>query len=340
MKVSPLMACWQTRTCQVLCVRILVLGASGLVGRETVLAALRRGHVVVAVGGTRSPRVPKGTESISTDLTDAPGVERLILDRFPDAVINAAAIATIADCEKDPKRAEQVNSALPRRLAQLCHHVGARFIHLSTDMVFDGEQGRYRSTDLPLPLHLYGQTKLLGEVGVLSEGKKQACVLRTTLVSANSATGDRGLHERLFLDWKAGKHTSLFTEEIRQPVSATNLADVCVELCERESLSGLFHWAGSDAMSRYEMGVRIAEHFGLNPAEHIKPVAYTDIPNLGKRPRDLSFELHPLVGKLRTRAQAFSEILGELEVPMGCDAWYTEKTGRRIVRRLAQGIDF
>ena len=105
------MACWQTRTCQVLCVRILILGASGLVGRETVLAALRRGHAVVAVGGTRSPRVPQGTESISIDLTDAPNVERLILDRFPDAVINAAAVATIADCEKDPKRAEQINAA-------------------------------------------------------------------------------------------------------------------------------------------------------------------------------------------------------------------------------------
>ena len=162
--------------------RILILGASGLVGREAVLAALRRGHHAVALGGTRAPRVPAGVESAQLDLLDEAAVERLILDRFPDAVINAAAIATIGDCERDPARAERVNAALPRRLAQLCRHVGARLIHLSTDMVFDGDQGRYRSTDLPLPLNLYGQTKLLGEKAVLAEGKSCACVLRTTLV--------------------------------------------------------------------------------------------------------------------------------------------------------------
>lgn len=334
------MACWQTRTCQVHLVRILILGASGLVGRESVLAARRRGHDVVAIGGTRTPRLPTGIETLQAELTDDAVIERLILDRFPDAVINAAAIATIADCDRDPDRAERVNAALPRRLAQLCRHVGARLVHLSTDMVFDGEQGRYRSTDLPLPLHLYGQTKLLGEKGVLSEGKTHACVLRTTLVSANTLGGDRSLHERLFLDWKAGKSPALFTEEIRQPVSAANLADVCVELCERDNLSGLFHWASGEALSRHAIGVRIAEYFGLNPHEVVRASTYADVPGLGRRPRDLSFELQPLAAKLRTKAQSFDEILAELEVPRGCEDWYTARTGRRVIRRLTQGIDF
>lgn len=320
--------------------RILVLGASGLVGRESVLAALRRGHVVQALGGRQAPRVPAAVETGQVDLLDPAALERLVLDRFPDAVINAAAIATIADCERDPARAEKVNAALPRRLAQLCHHVGARLVHLSTDMVFDGEQGRYRSTDLPLPLHLYGQTKLLGEKAVLTEGKASACVLRTTLVSANTAGGDRGLHERLFLDWKAGRAPSLFTEEIRQPVSAPNLADACVELCERDNLSGVFHWAGGEALSRHAIGARVAAHFGLDPAADVRAATYADVPNLGRRPRDLSFELQPLAGKLRTRVQSFDEILAELEVPRGCEEWYTARTGRRVTRRLVQGVDF
>lgn len=321
-------------------VRILVLGASGLVGRESVLAALRRGHDVLALGGSRLPVAPPGATAATVDLLDAAALERLVLDRFPDAVINAAAVATIADCERDPARAERVNAALPRRLAQLCHHVGARLVHLSTDMVFDGEQGRYRSTDLPLPLHLYGQTKLLGEKAVLAEGKASACVLRTTLVSANTPSGDRGLHERLFLDWKAGRTPALFTEEIRQPVSASNLADVCVELCERGNLSGLFHWAGAEALSRHAIGTRVAAHFGLDPAACVRATTYAEAPGLGRRPRDLSFELQPLAGKLRTRVQAFDEILAELEVPRGCDEWYTARTGRRVTRRLTQGVDF
>lgn len=320
--------------------RLVILGASGLVGRESVLAARRRGHEVLALGGRRPPRVPAGIETGQLDLLDAPALERLVLDRFPDAVINAAAVATIADCDRDPAQAERVNAALPRRLAQLCQHVGARLVHLSTDMVFDGEQGRYRSTDLPLPLHLYGQTKLLGEKAVLAEGKSHACVLRTTLVSANSPGGDRSLHERLFIDWQAGKSPALFTEEIRQPVSASNLADACVELCERDNLSGLFHWAGGEALSRHAIGARIAAHFGLDPAACVRPSTYADVPNLGRRPRDLSFELQPLAGRLRTRVQSFDDILAELEVPRGCEDWYTARTGRAVTRRLTQGIDF
>jgi len=321
-------------------VRILILGASGLVGREAVLATLRRGHQAVALGGSRIPAFPAAVECGRIDLLDDAVLERLILDRFPDAVINAAAVAAITDCERDPGRAERVNAALPRRLAQLCHHVGARLVHLSTDMVFDGDQGRYRSTDLPLPLNLYGQTKLLGEKAVLAEGKSVACVLRTTLVSANTRGGDRSLHERLFLDWKAGKTPALFTEEIRQPVAASNLADVCVELCERENLSGVFHWAGGEVLSRHDIGARIAAHFGLDPAAVVRPTRYADVPNLGRRPRDLSVELQPLASKLRTRVQSFDEILAELEVPRGCEDWYTARTGRRVTRRLTQGIDF
>lgn len=320
--------------------RIIVLGASGLVGRESVLAALRRGHEVLALGGSRPPRVPAAVETSQVDGVDDAVLERLLLDRFPDAVINAAAVATIAGCERDPARAERVNAALPRRLAQLCHHVGARLVHLSTDMVFDGEQGRYRSTDRPLPLHLYGQTKLLGEKAVLAEGRSSACVLRTTLVSANTQSGDRGLHERLFLEWSRGNVTELFTEEIRQPVSASNLADACVELCERDNLSGLFHWAGGEALSRHAIGTRVAAHFGLDAADLVRASTFADRPDLGRRPRDLSFELQPLAGKLRTKVQAFDEILGELEVPRGCESWYTARTGRQVTRRLTQGVDF
>ena len=91
--------------------RILVLGASGLVGREAVLATLRRGHHAVALGGTRTPNVPAGVESAQVDLINEAALERLILDRFPDAVINAAAMAAIGDCDRDPAQAERVNAA-------------------------------------------------------------------------------------------------------------------------------------------------------------------------------------------------------------------------------------
>ncbi|MEY4775755.1 MAG: hypothetical protein RL759_268, partial [Verrucomicrobiota bacterium] len=245
--------------------RIIVTGANGFAGREVVIAALRRGHDVLAVGGSKAVVVPDLRRSITMDLCDIAAVQTLMLEEFPQAVINCAALATIDGCDREPAKAEALNVDLPRRLAQLSFHVGAKCIHLSTDMVFDGETGRYANTATPSPLHLYGRTKAAGEVEVLKYGREHAAVIRTTLLNGNSGTGDRGLHERLFKDWAAGKQTPLFTDEIRQPVSLSNLADAAVELCERPNLSGVYHWAGLEPLSRYDMGVKVAEHFGLDP---------------------------------------------------------------------------
>jgi len=320
--------------------RIIVTGANGFAGREVVVAALRRGHEVLAIGGTKAVVVPDLKRSIAMDLRDEAALQALMLEEFPQAVINCAAVATIDGCDKDPARAEALNVDLPRRLAQLSFHVGGKLIHLSTDMVFDGEAGRYANTSTPAPLHLYGRTKAAGEVEVLKYGREHAAVIRTTLLNGNSGAGDRGLHERLFKDWAAGKRPTLFTDEIRQPVSLSNLADAAVELCERPNLSGVYHWAGLEALSRHDIGVKVAEHFGLDPEKFVQPAVRADAPNLGLRPRDLSLQLHPLAGKLKTPAQPFADQLNELRVPRGCEDWYEKETGRKVVRLLEKGIDF
>ena len=320
--------------------KIIVTGATGFVGRAVVQAALERGHTVIAVGGTKKPEIPGVTESHAFDLSEPTHIERLILDHFPEAVVNCAAVATIAGCDANPTLAEKLNVAQPRQLAMLAHHLGSRLVHLSSDMVFDGDKGWYEHTDKPMPLHLYGQTKLMGEREVLKFGKTHAIALRTTIVSGNSTTGDKGLHERMLHDWAAGKVTPLFTEEIRQPVEVTNLADVVIELCERDNLSGVYHWAGSEALSRYEIGRRICEKLGLVPENYIRPVTYEEMPNLGKRPRDLSFVLNPLQGKLRTKAQNFDTILHAMLVPRELNTWYAMASGRQVVTRLVKGVDF
>lgn len=320
--------------------RLVVIGASGLLGREVVRSAVRRGHRVLALGSTRDAAVPPGVETGRLGRGDLAAAERLLLDRFPDGIINAAAMADVGECERDPDGARQANALLPRRLAELARHLGARMVHVSTDMVFDGSSGRYRSTDRPSPLNAYARSKLEGEQAVMDAGRHGACVLRSTPILGNTPAGDRTPHERLFLEWRSGRVSRLFAEEIRQPVAAGNLADVCVELAERGNLSGIFHWGGREALTRLEMGERIARRFGLDPAGLVTGISYSDLPGLPPRPRDLSVELHPLAGKLRTQPQGFDEILEGLEVPRGCEDWWRGRTGGEVVRRLEQGIDF
>ncbi len=320
--------------------RIIVTGATGFAGREVVRAALRRGHEVLAIGGKNTPRAPDLKRILNLDLTDRAKVEALILDEFPQAIINCAALATIESCQLNPTLATQLNTDLPAQLAQLSFHVGAKLIHFSTDMVFDGARGNYGHTEQTNPLHLYGKTKAAGEIDVLKYGREHAAVIRTSLLNGNSPTGERGIHERLFLDWSSGKSSTLFTDEIRQPVSASNLADVAVELCERPNLSGVYHWAGLAPISRFEMGQAIAEYFGLDAKKYVQASQRQDHPQHAQRPRDLSLQLHPLAGKLRTPAQPFVDQLNELRVPRGCEAWYEQETGRKVVRLLEKGLDF
>lgn len=320
--------------------KVVVTGASGFLGREVCLAALRRGHEVLALGGARAPTVPGVKLARPFELCDEATLEALMLEEFPQAVVHCAALPTMEACLAEPDRAKVLNTEVPKKLAQLCFHLGAKLIHLSTDTVFDGVAGAYQPTDHPAPLNLYGETKAAAEIEVLRYGREHAVVLRTSPIIGNSPGGDRGLHERLFAAWKEGRTTPLFTDEIRQPVEVSNLADVTIELCERPNLSGLYHWAGTEAMSRHAIGLRIAQHFGLEADTLIRPLSRAEVPSAAARPRDLSLRLHPLAGKLRTTAQSFDEQLAQLRIPRGSEAWYEQKTGRKVVRRLEKGIDF
>ncbi|MDR2844542.1 MAG: SDR family oxidoreductase [Puniceicoccales bacterium] len=320
--------------------KIILTGASGFLGREVAQAAARRGHQVIALCGAQERPVIGAVRVLPSDLSEPQSIERLLLDEFPDAIINCAAASTLEACDANPDLAQRLNVALPQYLAKIANHLSARLIHISTDMVFDGARGHYAHTDTPAPLQLYGETKLAGEKEVLQYGRTNAVVLRVPLLSGNSADGTRSLHERLLALWAQGLQAVLFTDEIRQPVSAGNLADVLVELCERNTLSGVYHWAGTDALSRYEIGRRIAAHLGLEPDAVVTPASGAATAPTARRPRDLSLNLHPLQGKLKTRAQAFAEILSELQVPSQFSAWHTAATGQRTVRRLVKGVDF
>jgi len=292
--------------------KILLTGASGLLGSAYADAAARRGHEVTALYHTREPDIPGLSRKLSLPDTELEALTSLCLESWPEAIVNCAALSSPAAVETEPKLAEKINVALPRHLAQIATHLGARFIHISTDMVFDGRsEAPYRSTDMPAPTDLYGQTKLLAEREVLEHNPEDPVVLRIPILMGNSPSGARSVHEKLLAAIDRGERPRLFTDEIRQPCSAANVAEAMLELTERRDLHGLFHWAGADRLSRYEMGVRILEHFGL-PKDAVEPVNKSDDPDFANRPADLTFHLEPLVHKLKTRPATFREQLGEL----------------------------
>ncbi|MFL2832563.1 MAG: SDR family oxidoreductase [Coraliomargaritaceae bacterium] len=288
--------------------KILLTGSSGLLGHAYALAAVRRGHTVTALYNQNRPIADGLARTIQLDASEPEELTKIAIELWPDAIVNCAAISNATSVEADAMRAEKINVALPRLLAQLSTHLGARLLHVSTDMVFDGQSEQpYRSTDMPAPTNLYGQTKLMAEREVLEHNPEDPVVLRIPILMGNSPGGRRSLHEKLIAAIQAGKKPKLFCDEIRQPCSASNVAEVLLELTERRDLHGLFHWAGSETLSRFEIGQRILKHFGL-PLDAIESVCRDD----DSRPARLTFNLNPIVSKLKTKPIDFAAQLDEL----------------------------
>ncbi|MBM3851983.1 MAG: sugar nucleotide-binding protein [Verrucomicrobia bacterium] len=304
---------------------IFLAGASGLVGSAVARAAARRGHRVTGAVGSFPGPIDGLHTQLTLDLADEGRTTGAVLDVFPDAIVNCAAVSSPDQVDANPVPAQALNMDLPARLGRLAHHLSARLVHLSSEQVFAGAQtSAYTTHDTPAPLNPYGRQKLLGEQALQAAAPQFAITLRVPLLMGNSLSGRRSCHERLLIDWAAGRTPGLFIDEYRQPCTAGNLAEVIVELCERRDLCGVYHWAGTELISRYELGRRIREHFRLSEEQApLREARLADQPELArKRPACLALDIGPLASRLKTRPQAIADQLPELAVPPACREWY------------------
>jgi dTDP-4-dehydrorhamnose reductase len=300
-----------------------------LVGSAFARAAARRGHRVVGIVGSYPGEIEGLAVRRRVDLSDDMATTSAVLDVFPQAIVNCAAISVPEQCDANPAVAQALNVTLPATLARLAHHVSARFVHVSSEQVFDGTRTVPYSPQEPVsPINLYGRQKLEGERAVQAAAAEFAVTVRAPLLMGNSATGQRSNHERLLAEWAAGRAPKLFVDEFRQPCTAENLAEVLVELCEREDVCGVFHWAGAELLSRHDLGLRVREHFKLSDAQ--APLIATsrrDNPEaLRKRQACLALDISALAGKLKTKPQTIAEQLAELNIPPSVREWYLAQT--------------
>jgi len=246
--------------------RILVTGASGLLGLNLALEA-SRDHEVIGSVNSHAIRTTQFA-TIQSDLLKPRALEALLEQSQPDWVVHCAALTDLETCEARPALAEQLNSEVPRKLAEIVARGGARLVHISTDAVFDGRRGGYREEDEPNPLSVYAKTKLAGERSVL-EVNPDAIVARVNLFGW-SLSGERSLAEWFISNLSAGRQVGGFKDVFFCPLLANDLAVILLKMLER-GLKGLYHVVSRDCTSKYEFGVRLAEIFGLDPRP-IRPV--------------------------------------------------------------------
>lgn len=308
---------------------IFLTGASGLVGSVFARAATRRGHRVTGVVGGYTGELEGVARKLAVELTDEAATSAAVLDAFPDAIVNCAAVSVPEQCELDPARAQAMNVTLPATLARLAHHVSARFIHLSSEQVFDGTKTTpYGAGDATTPINLYARQKVESERAVAAAAPGFAITLRAPLLMGDSPGGKRSLHERMLADWAAGKTPRLYTDEFRQPCTADNLAEAMVELCERREVLGVAHWAGTELLSRYALGVKLRERFKLTEKQApLTAVTRAETPDAAKkRQACLALDISALAGKLKTQPQSVAAQIEGLKVPPPVREWYFKQS--------------
>jgi len=288
--------------------RILITGASGLLGLNLALETTRRHTVFGAVN--HHALKTDAFKVIQTDLLVPGAVEHLLERTRPDWVIHCAALANLDACETDPLLAQQLNTELPRTLASYVARSGARLVHVSTDSVFDGLRGDYSEDDIPTPIGEYSRTKLVGELAV-AEADPTAIIARVNLYGW-SLTGNRSLAEFFFNNLSLHKQVMGFTDVFFCPLLANDLADLFVRMLERK-LSGLYHVVSSESLSKYDFGLRLAQRFNLD-GSLINPTSVTQSGLKASRSPNLTLRSDKL-------AHALGEPLPRLST--GLDKFYT-----------------
>jgi len=289
--------------------KLLITGASGLLGINLAMEAMRE-HEVFGVDRGKLQSTPFPVTK--TNFFNSNAFEATLDSTQPTWVINCAALANLEECEKHPDQAKILNANLPAELASACAKRNIKFIHLSTDAVFDGtREGEYSEEDTPNPQGVYSQTKLAGEQAVF-EANPSAIIARVNFFGW-SLGGRRSLGEFFFNNLSDGRNVNGFTDVIFCPMWVNHLAQTLLEMLEKD-LHGLYHVVGAQAMSKYQFGVELARKFKLRESL-IEPQSVERSSLTARRSHNLWLSIHKLSTDLGHAVPDFST---------GLDGFYTQ----------------
>ncbi len=269
--------------------RVLITGANGLLG-QTLTERLddASDYDVLATARDDAPRFVADCEYATMDVTDPDAVTDTFETFEPDIVVNCAALSDVTTCDEHRNKAWATNARAVKRLAKHCDEVRARLVQISSDFVFDGEDGPYDETDRPAPVNYYGRTKLAGENALREVGLSDWTLVRTVLLYGTGRTLSRGNVVRWMINsLAAGEEIHVVTDQWRTPTYVPDLADGIIRILDRDA-DGIYHLSGREMVTIHELAERIADIFGFD-STLIDPVPSSYFDDAVERPPKTGF---------------------------------------------------
>lgn len=286
---------------------ILVTGSNGLLGQKITEKFINEGGfnlIATAKGDNRFP-TDEGYIYEQMDILNPEQVRHVLLKYKPDAIIHTAAMTNVDTCENEKEMALALNVDAVATLVSLCEEFDIQLIHLSTDFVFDGQNGPYSEEDQPNPLSYYGETKLMAE-RIIEASKCRWAILRTIIVygivsdmsRSNIVLWAKGALEK-------GMPLNIVNDQWRMPTLAEDLADACVAAVNFD-VNGIYHVSGKDMMSISELVALVADFWKLDKSL-INEISAETLNQVAKRPAKTGFILDKAIRDLKYAPRSFSE---------------------------------
>ena len=286
----------------------LITGSNGLLGQKILKNLVDQNSKVIATSKGKNRNKDSNHYTYeSLDITNEKEVSQVLNLHQPDVVFNTAAMTNVDLCEDERVLCDKLNVDAVGFLANLCLEIDAHLIHISTDFIFDGEDGPYSEKDIPNPLSYYGKSKYKSEK-LLNNHLCKSSILRTivlfgvaeNLTKSNIVLWVKNQLENL-------NKINIIDDEFRAPTLAEDLAEACVLVAKKKAF-GIFHICGKDLMSIYDMVVVIANFYNFD-VRLINRISTKTLNQKAKRPPKTGFILDKAINKLGYNPHSFEECL-------------------------------
>ena len=251
---------------------IIITGANGQLGSDLCQILGEAGHNII------------GLTHADADVSNFQKMKELIVANKADTFINTAAFHHVDQCEADLQKAMQVNCEGPAQIADFCFEKGIRFIHFSTDYVFDGKKkAPYLETDIPHPLNNYGLSKWKGEEAIL-KANPNALILRVSAIyGVFPCRAKNGLNFVQLMLKKAAENAELrvVNDEQVSPTSTLSIAKM-VNIILNHTLNGVVHLTSEGSCSWYDFAKEIFDYMGIEAK--LSTASSSDFPAKTPRP--------------------------------------------------------
>ena len=277
--------------------KILITGATGLLGPYLVSEASRYGKVVTT---------SKSGGDIPLDLLDRSKLSELVGDNSPDWVIYAAGLTDVDYCERWPIISTEVNSHAVKNLVDALTP-STQLLLISTDQVYPDETGPHDETKVG-PINVYGKTKLLGEEYALQH--PQSIIARTNFFGPSVTRGRSSFDDFVATKLRNEEKITLFSDLLFSPLHMSTLSKALCELLDRK-ISGIFNIGSRRGMSKAEFGLAVSNHLSLS-ASTVTIGSSTTVAGRCPRAKDLRLNVSKLETVLRRKMPTLIEEISKL----------------------------